>query len=202
MAMIDPNGNVIDDRIKLAIKPHLHRGLMLRVQGIIIHQTNTDNAQAVFNSYDKPNAHGAHFLIDKDGTIYQTASVLRQTIHVGPIKARCLAVLSCTLTELKKLYKLPTHPFRAFTEKMSEQEQRRKRVPDRYPSNLDSIGIENVGKFHKDTGFYDDLTEEQQDSLSWLLNVLKSALGVPVTEIFRHPTVSRKQESEAASARW
>jgi N-acetyl-anhydromuramyl-L-alanine amidase AmpD len=56
---------------------------MTHVQGIIVHQTGSPTARSTLNGYGVARANGAHFLIDKDGTIYQTASVLKQTAHVG-----------------------------------------------------------------------------------------------------------------------
>src|ERR1035437_8490823 len=47
------------------------------------------NAQSALSSYNNPSANGTHFLIDKDGTIYQTASVFQQTWHVGKLRSRC-----------------------------------------------------------------------------------------------------------------
>ncbi|MDH5823552.1 N-acetylmuramoyl-L-alanine amidase [Luteimonas sp. RD2P54] len=46
---------------------------------------------------------GTHFLIDKDGTTYQTASLRKYTAHVGPIKSRCLAEGTCEAEEAKRL---------------------------------------------------------------------------------------------------
>jgi hypothetical protein len=67
---------------------------MPHIQGIIVHQTGSPTARSTLNS-DGPRANGAHFLIDKDGTIYQTASLLKQTAHVGRLRARCIARSIC-----------------------------------------------------------------------------------------------------------
>lgn len=81
-------------------------------------------------------------------------------------------------------------------------------VPDRYPGNGDGIGIELVGRTIADPKdktkdpVYDTVTAAQNASLKWLVAQLTQLLGVPMTEVFRHPEVSRKTPSEAQSAVW
>jgi N-acetyl-anhydromuramyl-L-alanine amidase AmpD len=83
-----------------------------------------------------------------------------------------------------------------------------KQVPDRYPSNEDSIGIEIVGQAfplnetRSERQTYEAVTTEQNTSLKWLVHALATTLGVPMTEVFRHPVVSQKNMSEAATATW
>lgn len=76
----------------------------------------------------------------------------------------------------------------------------------RYPANHDSIGIELVGKAIEVEGseypVYETVTAEQNASLQWLVSELRLGLQVPMTEVFRHPTVSRKTPTEAATAKW
>src|SRR5260221_2436758 len=57
--------------IKPAIAPTIERGEMKEIHGIIVHQTGGSTAQSSIDSYKNPSANGAHFLIEKDGTIYQ-----------------------------------------------------------------------------------------------------------------------------------
>lgn len=172
---------------------------MTHVRGIIVHQTGGATAQSAFNSY-KNGANGAHFLIDKDGTIYQTAPLKYQTWHVGKIKARCLSEMRCTATELKLAKK--------FDPVTTHRREMKKSVPGRYPSNQDSIGTEVVGQtlpltqLDPDKRTYEALTEKQQVSLKWLIEQLRYTLKVPVTEVFRHPAVSYKNKTEVATASW
>lgn len=80
----------------------------------------------------------------------------------------------------------------------------KKSVPDRFPSNRDSIGIELVGGTigqGKDPN-YEPVTEEQNASLSWIVGELRQNFGVALTEVFRHPQVSRKDPHEAETAQW
>ena len=81
-----------------------------------------------------------------------------------------------------------------------------KAVPDRFPSNEDALGIELVGAAIPAAAggepTYESVTAAQNDALKWLVGELTKSLGVPMTEIFRHPDVSRKNPSEASTARW
>ena len=94
MLNIDKDGKVQHQKIKQAISTAIQKKSMPQVRGIIVHQTGGATAQSAFNSY-KSGSNGAHFLIDKDGTIYQTASLKYQTWHVGKIRSRCLAEMRC-----------------------------------------------------------------------------------------------------------
>lgn len=90
---------------------------------------------------------------------------------------------------------------------MHEREAK-KSVPQRFPSNEDSIGIELVGRalpdLNKPTGepTYEAVTAAQNASLKWLIGELTGLLAVPLTAIFHHPDVSRKNVTEASSAIW
>ncbi len=97
-------GHVYADRIKVKIFPLIERGDLGVFNGIVVRQTNSPTAQATFNSYASNHGtpNGAHFLIDRDGTIYQTASLYRVTNHVGYLQSRCIVTRKCTPTELKK----------------------------------------------------------------------------------------------------
>jgi len=105
MLTIDSLGRVIDPKVTLSIKPNIEHGSMTQINGIIIHQTGGPTAQSALSAYSQ-GGNGAHFLIDKDGTIYQTASVYKVTWHVGKLKIRCLSENSCSADEAKKLKKM------------------------------------------------------------------------------------------------
>jgi N-acetyl-anhydromuramyl-L-alanine amidase AmpD len=200
MLEIDKAGVVSNPRIRNSISPHIERGAMPVVQGIIVHQTDSATAQSSLNSYANPKSNGAHFLIDKDGTIYQTASVYKSTWHVGKLRSRCLAEMTCAPVELKLAQKWDPDG--------THKREKAKSVPDRYPSNDDSIGIEIVGKSYPPAdvksaeNVYESLTQEQTESLKWLVNEIRETLKVPLTEIYRHPIVSYKNKTEAQSASW
>ena len=199
MLVINKNGSIVNDRVKVKIFHGIEKRALVKIKGIILHQTGGSSAQSSFNSYNSGRA-GAHLLIDKDGTIYQTASLLRQTWHVGKLRSRCLAEIKCSPTELKLLKK--------FNPSATHKREMKKGIPNRYPSNSDSIGIEIVGlalplsEPDPDKRTYETLTKEQSASLEWLLSELKLELRLPLTEVFRHPTVSYKNKTEAATATW
>ncbi|MBP2152670.1 peptidoglycan recognition protein family protein [Erwinia rhapontici] len=102
MLYIDANGYIDAVRITKKIFHSLHHGDMGHVNGIVVHQTGAATLQSTFNSYQHANANGAHFIIDKDGTIYQTASLFKMTYHVGRMKSRCLITQKCEPAKLKK----------------------------------------------------------------------------------------------------
>ncbi|WP_080401584.1 N-acetylmuramoyl-L-alanine amidase [Burkholderia ubonensis] len=200
MLSIDSNGMVVSSRVRQVRKTQIERGAMQMVSGIIVHQTGGSTAASAFSSYKNASANGAHFLIEKDGTIYQTASLKKQTWHVGRVKARCVAEMRCTPVELEQL--------RRFDPRGENRREMRKAVPDRYPSNTDSIGVELVGEALPldepvpERRTYVAAPEAQNDSLRWLIHELSITLNVPMAEVFRHPTVSRKNDTEAARVQW
>ncbi|CAM3873860.1 N-acetylmuramoyl-L-alanine amidase [Paracidovorax anthurii] len=191
--------------------------MMKTITGVVVHQTGSANEQSVFASY-KAGGNGAHFLIAKNGTIYQTASVNHRTNHVGPLKARCLAEHRCTAAAFQKSKDFPQG---SLIERMNAIEMT-KAVPVRYPSNIDSIGIEIVGisslppnvkmpaglsknqqdAFLGEKSVYEPVTTAQNDSLRWLINELVSTLRMDSSEVHRHPDVSRKNATEASTAVW
>jgi hypothetical protein len=96
-----------------------------------VHQTGGANAASSLSSYAKADATGAHFLIDRDGTVV--------------------------------------------------------RPPNGKPAEV---------------GVYEVVSPQQNQSLKWLVTELSSTFSIPMTEVFRHPIVSRKNPTEAASALW
>ena len=248
---IDDKGHVQHERVLLktaagreTISPKIERGEMPEVNGLIVHQTQSPSVNSTLNSYAKDKANGAHFLIDKDGTIYQTASLKRKTNHVGPLRSRCAQEKSCSPEETKLNEKHnPTK---------ENQRESKKPAGERFPSNSDSIGIELVGMAYKakshqeacnpDGSFnflitttdgkmlkyenlsadvairmreeikesknkdnysvFEQVTLQQNESLQWLTQQLRREYSIPESEVFAHPTVSRKTGSEALTARW
>jgi len=198
MFVIAPNGQVQSPRVRPALCPTLERGPLPLVHGIVVHQTDSPTAAATLAAWRQPGAYGAHFLVDKDGTVWQTASVLRRTDHVGYIKSRCIAEHNCTPAEFAQLRgRRPGHDTGTI--------ELRKPFPRRYPMNADAIGIENVSRaLRRAAGglAFEPLSAAQVESTRWLVDELAQTLGVPLTEVYRHPEVSWKLESEGASAQW
>jgi N-acetyl-anhydromuramyl-L-alanine amidase AmpD len=181
-------GTVVDPKVTNKINQKIEKGAMATVNGIVVHQTGGSSAQSAFSAYSA-GAAGAHFLIDKDGTIYQTARTTQKTWHVGKLQTRCVAEHKCK-------------PPATWNPSATHKAESSKTWPDRYPSNEDSIGIELVGKFDATAKTYETVTKEQNESLKWLVRELSRALSLLATEVFRHPQVSYKEPSEASSADW
>jgi N-acetylmuramoyl-L-alanine amidase-like protein len=156
-------------RVKAAVACTIERAPMKMMRGIVVHQTGGANSQSSLDSYKSPTVKGAHFLIDKDGTIYQTASLHQRTWHVGKLKARCLIQQTCTPAEIKAYAKFD--PFG-----MNKREPA-KSVPDRFPSSEDSIGIELVGATlpppkPRAESPCETVTDAQNASLKWRVGEL------------------------------
>ena len=145
---IDDKGHVQHERVLLktaagreTISPKIEREEMPEVNGLVIHQTDSPTVSSTLNNYAKANAYGAHFLIDKDGTIYQTASLNKTCDHVGKLKSRCAQEKSCSPEKTNSNEKL--------TPKKENEQESKKPAGERFPSNSDSIGIELVGMAYK-----------------------------------------------------
>jgi N-acetyl-anhydromuramyl-L-alanine amidase AmpD len=200
MLFISKQGHVDHDRVRVRIFNTIEHGSMSVVHGIVVHQTGASTADSTFNSYQQKGANGAHFLIDRDGTIYQTASLMRVTYHVGNIKSRCLQTLQCSPVEIAASREAQ----RRGSYKGLNQREMSKSWPNRLPSNIDSIGIELVGAAQIKNGekIYDDPTTEQNASLKWLVAELAETLEINKTEVYPHPAVSYKNPTEAKAAQW
>lgn len=207
MLYIDKEGYIDAERIILKTFKNIERGQMDAINGIVVHQTDSPTASSTFNSYQTKGANGAHFLIDKDGTIYQTASLSKVTWHVGRMQSRCFLTKKCEPAELNKVAELEKSWRNS--EKV-HQIEKSKKFPDRFPGNVDSIAIEIVGKSSKvkneKTGkmesIYESVNDQQNDSLKWLIKELVTTLNVSMSEIYRHPEIGRKTATEASTAKW
>jgi len=195
------DGKLISPRIIDKVTGKIEHGALAAVHAIVLHQTGSSTAASSLSSYNQ-GKNGAHFLIDKDGTIYQTARIDRMCWHVGKIRSRCYALKSCDKAELKDinaiLYKKGDSYVVRVT-KLSDYESE-KSYPDRFPTNADSLGIELVGALVRGGKGYEAVTEAQNSSLSWILSTLESTLKLTASDIYTHPQVSYKNATEAATA--
>lgn len=74
--MINSSNRIESHRI-----PELERKAMSPVRGIILHRTVSSGSKSPLTSF-KNREVGTHFLVGKDGRIYQTASLNQYTIHL------------------------------------------------------------------------------------------------------------------------
>ncbi|WP_407352149.1 N-acetylmuramoyl-L-alanine amidase [Luteimonas sp. R10] len=164
----------------------LERGSITGPVAVVLHRTVSTTASSALNSFS--GGIGTHFLIDKDGTTYQTASLHEYTAHVGPIKSRCLAEGTCEAEEAKRLRRMGPRD--------GHNHEKVKPYPDRYPKNEDSVGIEVVAMYHESTESWDAPTPEQTSSISTLIGLLKRFYGFGDKDVYAHDTISRKTSGE------
>ncbi len=199
MSKINKDGMLIDSRINQRRFLSIEHGMLSGVHGIVVHQTDAPTAQHTFNGY-KAGGNGAHFLIDKNGRIYQTASIHKRCYHVGRlIKSKCLTINknSCNSASMAKILAMSwTNQIKAL-----DAHERAKTYSHRYPVNSDSIGIELVGK-HIDKKTYETITAQQNMSLQWLTGELYNHFSLTYSDVYKHPEVSYKNPGEASTAVW
>lgn len=169
--------------------------------GIVLHRTASSTATSACNTFaqnKKGNRIGAHYVVDKDGTIYQTASLDKRLEHVGSVKPRCRDQGTCTPEELKKYNGLEGGKIRPSKGKKAvdaiSDDEKRKAYPDRYPTNDDSVGIEIVGRYNK--GGWEAPTPEQRESVAALVKSLQSRYGLSDQDVFPHSDIAWKTSGE------
>lgn len=195
------NGVVRDSRIKVELIPAIAHGPLGSIHAIIVHQTGSSTAEGTLAGYrTEAKGTGTHFLIDRDGTVYQTVALTQKCWHIGPIKSRCFEEHVCSAEELKTYNGYIKRGFSTFVRKAAADELK-KAYPRRYPDNSDAIGIELVAQA-VGANDYEAVTPEQQRSLDWLIPHLLESLQLTRGDIYRHPAVSRKNPGEAASAKF
>ena len=175
-------GVVRDSRIKVELIPTIAHGPLTVIDAIVVHQTDSSTARGTLAGYrTESSGLGAHFLIDKDGIIYQTVALTQKCWHVGPIRSRCWEEHTCSANEVatyQGYMKISNHTF----VQRGMQDELKKPYPKRYPDNSDSIGIEIVGRgLGRD--IYEPLTAQQQTSLDWLIAQLLESLHLTRKDI-------------------
>ena len=175
-----------------------HRN-MQPVNAIVLHRTDSPTAESTLSSYHKGQKTGAHFLIDKKGKIYQTASITKTCWHVGKIRSKCIEENSCKQKESKEIKTLLFQKNLGYVKRISNvsKHEAAKNYPERYPKNSDSIGIEVVGLYNKQSNVFSSPTPQQKNALNWLVNALSQEHGLnKETDLFAHGTIAYKQVSE------
>jgi N-acetyl-anhydromuramyl-L-alanine amidase AmpD len=199
MSTVDKDGMLVDKKVTLKRYKSIEHGSLSAIHAIVVHQTTTATAQKIFNQYTR-GGNGAHFLIDKNGTIYQTASLNKRCHHVGAlIKSKCLALKkkNCKNAQMVNILAMS---WRNQINALNTHE-RAKSYPDRYPVNSDSVGIELVGE-HVYNNTFETVTHAQNTSLNWLVLELNGHFNTTDDDIYRHPTISYKNVGESRTAKW
>ena len=199
MSTINKDGMLVASKVSRKRITSIEHGKLKHVHAIVVHQTDAPTIQHTFNSY-KSGGNGAHFLIGKNGDIYQTASVYKRCYHVGRlIKSKCLAINRNTCNSPSIAQALAM----SWTKQINalNKLERAKQYPARYPVNSDSIGIELVGQ-HVDQKTYEVINSQQNSSLQWLVSELHAHFNLTSKDVYKHPEVSYKHPGEAQSAVW
>jgi len=187
MSSIDKEGMLINSKVTIKRFQSIEHGTLKNIHAIVVHQTDAPTAQHTFNGY-RAGGNGAHFLINKTGGIYQTASIAKRCYHVGRlIKSKYLEINkdNCQSPEMVKILAMI---WRSRIKALNAHE-RAKSYPNRYPVNSDSIGVELVGK-HIDDKTYETVTPLQLSSLQWLLDELYHHFNLSSDDVYKHPEVS------------
>jgi N-acetyl-anhydromuramyl-L-alanine amidase AmpD len=192
------DGFIIDPRVVDKRVAELEHGAMTKVDAIVLHQTDSSRLNL---DHARQDGIGAHFYIDKDGTIYQTARLDQTVYSVGKIRSRCDDTRTCSPAEKKPIDAIMggKASYGAKVSQLSRHESA-KPYPDRYPTNGDSIAIEVVGKYDPATKLFERPTEKQTESLKWLSAELAQRYGLDLgKDVYRHSDISYKQPDEAKS---
>lgn len=168
----------------------LEKGDITGPHAIVLHRTESATASSALTSFKK--GVGTHFLVDKDGTVTQTASLLKYTYHIGKVRSRCYINKTCSLDETKKIKGFGWSP-----EKIHNHEKE-KDYPTRYPINADSVGIEVVGQYNSTTKKWDEAPEKQLKSIAKIVKLLKKEYSLTDDDIYEHDKISYKTEGEGA----
>ena len=190
------------------------KGALERINGIVLHRTASGKMQKTKDILDGFKKNGTHFLIDRDGTIYQAASLLNATQHVGPIRAKFK--IDKNLVKSKDYHNGYDDLWKdgqavPIWTNSTEYNQRRigvffresyKPYPHRYVYNRDSIGIEVVASYDSNpkkqtSPLWESTTKEQLASIRYLVNLLKSLYNLSDEDVYKHNVIAYKTDNEA-----
>ncbi len=195
------NGKLIDPEVEVKLYPSIEHGALSHVAAIVMHRTDSSSAAGTFSAYAGGKQTGAHFLVDKLGKIYQTASLDKVCWHVGLLVARCEVEKSCDPQELKTITTLLQKKGESFSTRAKNlsHHELTKAYPIRYPSNSDSLGIEVVGMFLPAQKSFEVPTSEQLKSVKYLVDILVDSFNLNLlSDVYAHGAIARKEVSEGA----
>lgn len=187
-SLLDLDGYLTSPDITRSTVSALEHGTLDGHHAIVLHRTGSSTAASALSAF--ASGTGTHFLIDKDGTIHQAASLVEKTWHVGKIKSRCYEEEMCSPAERQHFDNL------GFAPKAVHDLERRKAYPDRYPLNEDSIGIEVVARHIN--GRWEDPTPQQAASIDRLVGLLQRQYGLGDRDVYVHDVISYKTLGEGA----
>lgn len=185
---VDEKGYVQNAGFVLKPIAALDKGAMDGPKAVVLHRTDSRGLASPLQSFE--GGIGTHFIVDKDGCVYQTASLLRKTAHVGKIKSRCFEGGSCPVDEMKKIKSWGWAPAKVYAHEKSKD------YPARYPMNEDSVGIETVAD-HDGTS-WEAPTPAQASAIQSIIQILKGEYGLDNADIYEHDKISYKTPGEGA----
>ena len=167
---------------------NLGRGDLLGPNAIILHRTAsrgfTENVLNWWKNPQNTDNVGAHFVIDKDGTITQVVSLKKYANHVGRIRPRCAKDNTCPAS------------YANLGNAAKHTEELKKEYPNRYPYNRDSIGIEVVAFWDKDTALWDEATPQQLESVKKVVQILQQEYNLNDEDLYQHQCIAYKTSGE------
>ena len=194
---VDEKGWVQNAGFTLKAIPEVEKGSLAGPKAIVLHRTSGDNVESALTSAKK--GVGTHFYVDKDGAVYQVASLLKKTFHVGKIRSKCFESGTCPIDEMKMIKSWGFAPGKIYSH------EKAKAYPARYQMNEDSVGIETVAKCltncgddDPDDATWDPPTPAQSAAIVTIIDILKSAYGITDSDIYEHDKVSYKKGGEGA----
>lgn len=168
----------------------LEVGNMPKLNAIVLHRTDSSTTEGTLNSFGK--GVGTHFLISKNGDIYQVASLFKFTSHVGKIRSRCEEENTWSEEEKKIIKSFGWNP------KKKHDHEIIKEYPSRYPYNRDSVGIEVVALYHKGNQKWESATMEQKESVKRLVDLIINIYELGNDDIYEHDKIAYKTAGEGA----
>ncbi|HFS3704214.1 TPA: N-acetylmuramoyl-L-alanine amidase, partial [Escherichia coli] len=190
VVFIDHEGYIRNAGIIKHTVPELEEGRMPKINAIILHRTDSSTINGTLASFSK--GIGTHFIVEKDGNIYQAASLFVYTSHVGKIKSRCKEEKTWSSEEKKK-----TEAFGWNAKKIHDHEKI-KQYPYRYPYNMDSVGIEVIALYDKKNKKWESATDSQKKSIEKLVDIIKNIYELEDRDVYEHDKISYKTEGEGA----
>lgn len=182
------------DSVHKSIFKNLEHGELKEVKGIVLHRTDSTTAASTLSGYKAGQTTGAHFLIDADGSIYQTANLDKQAYHVGKIRSRAQDEGTLSTADAAAVNSIVDNKSLSYPEKVRQLNalEQKKDYPSRYPTNADSLGIEVVGKYDTSTQAFSPPTAQQLSSTHTLVEALKDSYGLTNQDIYDHGVISYK----------
>ncbi len=194
---IGADGYLTDPEITGTSIPALERGALPAVNAIVLHRTMGSTAAGTLGHWrGESQPYGTHFLIDRDGTIHQTASLNQHTAHVGRIRSRGEVEGSLSPEEQRQLDEARQAPGSDYA--AVHRIESGKPYPRRYPGNGDSVGIEVVATYDEQARTWQAPTEQQTASIRRLVGILQNNYGLDDHDIYQHDAISYKTQGEGA----